>query len=391
MLSKKHSSRKHAVLSASGASRWINCPPSIRLSENIKSTSSVFANEGTLAHEIADFKLRAFNREITEGRAKEAIDNLSLNKLFTQDMIEEVDKYVSYVIETFNTIKQDHPDAVLMIEQKLDFSHIVEEGFGTGDTIIVANNLVWVIDLKYGKGISVSADDNYQLMLYGLGALREYEMLYDINTVRLVVFQPRLDSVSVWDISVDDIYSWAEETVKPAAKLAFAGEGVQKPGDHCRFCLVKNKCAALADMTNSVAAYEFQKPMTLTDDELLRIYAQIPTITSFLKSLNEYVLKQALSGKQFNGYKLVEGRGRRVFTDDKDVIERMDDLGFDQSEYLTSKLAGIIQIQNLFSVDSFKEHMSDLIKFSSGAPKLVNSSDKRPAMGNEQAKLDFAD
>ncbi len=390
-----HLARKHALLSASGASRWLHCTPSARLEEKFEesspSTSSVYADEGTLAHEFGDLNLRKAAGRITDSVFEKEIKELRKHPLYSSEMEGEVDKYVTYVLETFAEAKQKTPDAVLMIEERLDFSHLVEQGFGTGDAGVIADGVLEIIDLKYGKGIRVEAEENPQLMLYGSGALRSFELMYDIHTVKMTIVQPRLDHISSWEISVKDLITWGEKTVKPAAAKAYEGKGVQKAGDHCKWCKVKAMCATLAAKNVALARHEFKDPHLLTEKQLLEVYKQQPMLVDWVNAVADYLLAEALKGKQWPGYKIVEGRSQRKWIDEKEVVKTLMKKKYTADQFMVSKLAGIPAIEKLIGKKEFPEVLGSLVVTPPGKPTLVPVSDKRPAMGIEQAKLDFKD
>lgn len=385
-----HSARKHALLSASGASRWLNCPPSARLEENFPDKTSVFAKEGTLAHEFGDIEIRLRLNLISEKVYNAEIAKLRKHKLYSQEMEPEVAKYVEIVMEAFAVAKSKNSDAVMLVEQRLDFSHLVEQGFGTGDNVIIADGVLDVIDLKYGKGVKVDADDNSQLKLYGSGALRAYELMYDIHTVRLTIVQPRLDHVSVWEISAEDLINWGETVVKPKAVVAYSGGGDQNPGEHCKFCKAKSICRALANQNMELAQYEFQDPHLLSDKEVIDIYAKLSLFQDWAGSVSSYILEEALKGKKWDGYKLVEGKSNRKWLDKEKVKALLQD-DFDEDKYLVSKLAGITAVEKLVGKAKFGPLLNEFIVKPPGAPTLVEESDKRPALGIEQAQIDFKD
>lgn len=389
-----HSARKHALLSASGASRWLHCPPSARLEEKFEesspSTSSVYADEGTLAHEFGDLNLRKASGRITDSAFEKEIKELRKHPLYSSEMEGEVDKYVTYVLEAFAEAKQKTPDAVLMIEERLDFSHLVEQGFGTGDAGVIADGVLEIIDLKYGKGIRVEAEENPQLMLYGSGALRSFELMYDIHTVKMTIVQPRLDHISSWEIPAKDLINWGEKTVKPAAAKAYEGKGVQKAGDYCKWCKVKAMCATLAAKNVALARHEFKDPHLLTEKQLLKVYKQQPMLVDWANAVAEYLLAEALKGKQWPGYKIVEGRSQRKWMDKNKVIEILE-LSHDPKDFMVSDLAGIPAIEKLLGKKDFPVLLGEMVLLPPGKPTLVPESDKRPAMGIEQAKMDFKD
>ena len=334
MSSVEHSTRAHALLSASGASRWMNCTPSARLEEKFdESSTSTFAAEGTLAHEFGDVNLRFKNGEIDEKTLKAELKKLRKDKHYTSEMEGEVDKYVTIVMEAFAVAKARTPDAKLLIEERVDFSHLVEKGFGTGDVCIVADGFLDVIDLKYGKGVKVDADKNPQLMLYGSGALRNFDMVYDIHTVNLVIVQPRLDHLSEWKISTEDLIEWGQKEVKPKAAKAYQGKGVQKAGDHCKWCKVKAMCATLAAVNVKLAQHDFKDPHLLTESQVLGVYKQIPMLVDWANAVGKHLLDEAVKGKKWQGLKLVEGRSNRKWTDEKKVQEALIENLFDEKEF----------------------------------------------------------
>lgn len=388
-----HSTRKHALLSASGASRWLNCTPSARLEEKFEesspSSTSVYAEEGTLAHEFGDINLRKAAGQITKKVYDAEIKKLRAHELYTDEMEGEVDKYVTYVLETLAVARQSTSDAVLMIEERLDFSHLVEQGFGTGDAGVIANGVAEIIDLKYGKGIRVSAEENPQLMLYASGALRGFELLYDIHTIRMTIVQPRLDHISSWEISVKDLIKWGEQTVKPAATKAYSGKGLQKAGDHCKWCKVKAMCATLAAKNVALARHEFKDPHLLTEKQLIEVFAQIPMLQDWANAVGDHLLAEALKGKQWPGYKVVEGKSQRKWIDEKGVVKTLMEKKYTADQFMVSKLAGIPAIEKLIGKKEFPGVLGSLVVIPPGKPTLVPASDKRPAMGIEQAKMDF--
>lgn len=390
MSSVEHSTRAHALLSASGASRWMNCTPSARLEEKFdESSTSTFAAEGTLAHEFGDVNLRFKNGEIDEKTLKAELKKLRKDKNYTDEMESEVDKYVTIVMEAFAVAKARTPDAKLLIEERVDFSHLVEKGFGTGDVCIVADGFLDVIDLKYGKGVKVDADKNPQLMLYGSGALRKFDLVYDIHTVNLVIVQPRLDHLSEWKISTEDLIEWGQKEVKPKAAKAYQGKGVQKAGDHCKWCKVKAMCATLAAKNVKLAQHDFKDPHLLTESQVLGVYKQIPMLVDWANAVGKHLLDEAVKGKKWQGLKLVEGRSNRKWTDEKKVQEALIENLFDEKEFTTTELQGITAVEKLVGKSKFPTILGSLVIKPQGKPTLVPMSDKRPAMGVEQAKEDF--
>lgn len=386
-----HADRKHALLSASGASRWLNCTPSARLEEaNGKRESSVYAQEGTLAHELSELYIR---RDALDNITSKAFDNelekIMSNELFSEEMLDMVPRYVDYCIDTYNEAKANG-DAILEIEQKLDLTEWVPESFGTADCVILADNIMEVIDLKYGKGVPVYAEWNSQLMLYALGALRKYDTIYDISLVRITVVQPRLDNINSFDISVEELLKWAEEELKVKAKMAYAGEGELNCGDWCKFCAVKNRCRALYDEQLKIAKYEFSGPDLLTDDEIADVVKRLPKLVDWANSIHEYAQTLALNGKAWPGMKLVEGVARRKWIEDEQAIEKaLKDACLGDDEIYDVKLKSITQIEKLVGKKNFEASFSNLVIKPQGKPTLVPESDKRPEIGLQQAINDF--
>lgn len=390
----EHSARAHALLSASSASRWFNCTPSARLEDTygVRETSP-FAQEGTLAHEFAELSIRRdILKNITQDDFDASLDRIMADKLFNSEILDMVPIYTNYVSEEARAAKEAS-DAVVEIEQKLDLTEYVPESFGTADCTIISDGVMEVIDLKYGKGVPVYAQSNKQLMLYGLGALRKYDMSYDINTVRLTIVQPRLNNISSWDISVEELLRWAVEELRPAAQAAFNGEGELKPGDWCKFCSVKCKCSALAQIQMDMAKHDFAEPELLSDDEIADILSRIDGLVEWANSVKEYALKQAVeSGKIWPGFKLVEGISRRQWVNEesaaKAILEKLPESSED--ELYNTKLKSITDIEKLYGKKRVDDVLSDVIVKPQGKPTLVVLSDKRPALGVEEAVNDFS-
>ena len=386
----KHEDRNHAVLSASGASRWLNCTPSARLEEQFQEeNTSAYAAEGTLAHEFGELNLRLAIHEIDEETMLKQAAELEKSPYYSDEMDLEVEKYTTYVMEQLNAARAKVPGALLLIEQKVDLTAFIQDGFGTNDSIIISDGTMEVVDLKCGKGVRVSAEDNSQLKLYGLGALLEHELTFDIHKVRLTIVQPRLDAISSWEISAEDLRAWGEQEVKPKAKMAYAGEGEQAAGHWCKWCKVKARCKALAEKNMELAEHDFADPELLTDEELIDIYAQMPQLQDWVNAVATYLLDEALKGKQWPGYKLVEGRANRKWLDESKVATTLLDNNFSADNFMVSTLAGLTAIEKLVGKKDFPVLLGGLVIKPQGKPTLVPESDKRPAMGIKQAKKDF--
>ncbi len=386
-----HSKRKHALLSASGAGRWINCPPSARMEEKIPSSgNSSYAEEGTLAHEFADLGLRIQSNtgDVGKGsdyeRWKKQVERLKTKPLYDPEMDDYVKVYTNYVLEQFYVAKKKTSDAVLKIEERTDFSYLVPEGFGTSDANVIADELLEIVDLKYGKGVKVYAKENSQLRLYALGLLRKFDLAYDITKVKMTIVQPRLDHIDSEVLTVAELQAWAEKVVKPSADQAYTGEGKCNPGSWCRWCKAKPVCRSLADHNIELAKKEFAEPRTLKDDELIEVYEQTGLLVDWATSVAEYLLDEALRGKAWPGYKLVEGRSNRKWANEPEAIKKLSE-NYEMNQIVNTKIKGIGDIEKLVG----KGKVNDLLIKPPGKPTLVPESDKRPAFGIEQAKKDF--
>lgn len=368
----------HALLSASSAHRWLHCPPSAKLTAGVTEAPSEAALQGTAAHALAEHKLRRALKQQSKRPVSEYEDD---------EMDTYTDDYVSYVLEQYEQAKQATPGAVIYIEQRLDFSHVVPGGFGTGDCLIVADGTLHVIDLKYGLGVLVEAEWNPQMMLYSLGALALFDALYDIEQVALTVFQPRRENVSTWTISVTELNKWAEQALKPAAELAANGEGEFCAGTWCQFCRIASTCRARAEAILELARYEFASPAELSPAEVADVLAQIPELTRWASDVQDYALSQALSGELYEGFKLVAGRSIRKYTDETAVAEAAKAAGY--RDIYKRSLLTITAMEKLMGKKQFSEILGDLVVKPEGKPTLVPVTDKRPELQVSTAADDF--
>lgn len=380
----------HARLSASGAKKWINCPGSIQLEENFEDKPSQFAEEGTNAHALGEAKIRLATKEYNRTKYHNAIRNLEI----TEDMEDYAESYKNYVIERYNSALRKTPDAILMLEQRLDFSKYVPDGFGTGDAVIIAEGKLEIIDLKYGKGVEVSAVDNPQLRLYALGAYEAFDMLYGFDTVEMTIYQPRLDNISSENISVAELLEWGE-SVKKAAQLANDDSVIEcVAGKHCDtgFCKARPVCRAYAEERQKMAVYDFKPPAMLTVAEIADIIEQSASLEKWAKLVCDYALEQAYKhGVEYPGYKVVEGRSNRKYSKpDSEVAKILTDNGYQESDILVHKLKGITDIEKLLGKKTFAEVLGSYVVKPPGKPTLVCSEDKRPAINSAmQAQEDF--
>lgn len=368
---------KHAYLSASASHRWLSCPPSAKLCAEIRDEASPYAQQGTDAHELCEYKvLHALGEDVKDPTA-----NLDF---FDTEMDDCTDEYCFYVMEQFAKAKQLCEDPKVLVEQRLDFSKWVPDGFGTGDCLIVADKVLQIIDFKYGLGILVEAENNPQMMCYALGALDVYDGIYDIETVEMTIFQPRRDNISTFSMKKEDLLNWAETVLAPTAQLAYNGEGDFHAGDHCQFCKVKATCRKRAEYNMELAAYDFELPAKLEESEIAAILPKIDSLVSWANDVKDYALQQALSGVSYNGFKIVEGKSNRKYTDEAAVASVVSGNGYDPYE---KKLLGITAMTSLLGKKKFEELLGGLVAKPPGKPALVPESDKRPALNT--AKNDF--
>ena len=369
--------KAHAILSASSSHRWLNCPPSARLCETYEDKGSDYAAEGTDAHSLCEYKLR-------KALDMSAVDPSEHLTWYSEEMEDCANGYAAYILELVEAAKETCAAPVVLIEQRVDFSRWVEQGFGTSDAIIISDGTLRVIDYKHGLGVLVEADNNPQMMCYALGALELFDAIYDIDSVAMTVYQPRRQNVSTFEMSKDDLYRWAEEVLKPTAELAFAGDGNFLCGEWCGFCKAKHECRARAEANLLLAQYDFKLPPPLEDSEIEVILSRADQLVSWVNDIKEYALQQAISGKDWTGFKLVEGRSNRRYTNEAAVTQVVTNASFDPYE---RKLLGITAMQKLLGKSRFEELLSAYIEKPQGKPTLVPESDKRPVMNN--AKTDF--
>ena len=363
---------KHAVLSASSAHRWLECPPSAKLNAAAQDTPSEYAAQGTDAHTLCEYKVRHYLGEKAE-------DPTPKLHYFDDEMADCTDSYLEYVIQQLEAAKEHSPDPLVLVEQRLDFSEYVPEGFGTGDCIIVSDDVLTVIDFKYGAGVEVSAETNPQMMCYALGALTLFDGLYDIKDITMTIFQPRRDNISTCTASKQELLDWAENTLKPIAELAAKGEGDLKAGEHCRFCRVKATCRKRAEYNLTLAKYDFEMPAMLEDAEVEAILAKADEFAAWIADIKDYALQEAVKGKQWSAWKLVEGRSVRKYTDESKVAEAVREAGFDPYE---QKLLGITAMTKLLGRTKFEKLLGGLTEKPKGKPTLVPITDKRAAINS---------
>ncbi|HOW22844.1 MAG TPA: DUF2800 domain-containing protein [Sedimentibacter sp.] len=369
----------HAILSASSSHRWLHCLPSARLELEFENTSGKAADEGSAAHALSEHKLK----KALHIRSKRPISDYT-----TDEMEECTDAYVDFVMEQVELARNFCNDPIILIEKRLDFSCYVPDGFGTGDCLIISDDRLHIVDFKYGMGVLVDAVDNPQMKLYALGALEIYDSLYDINEVSMTIFQPRRENVSTWTVPVEELKCWAEEELKPKAVKAYNGEGEYIPGEWCTFCKAAVRCRARAEEKLKLAQTEFKMPPLLTDNEIEEILFILPDLTKWANEITAYATDAAVNhGKEWNGFKVVEGRSVRKYKDEDAIAEKAVSSGF--KDIYRKSLIPMTEMQKLMGKTKFEEILGDLIYKPPGKPTLVPNSDKRPAMNVADAKNEF--
>lgn len=381
-----HTNRAHAKLSASGAKQWLNCPPSIKASEGVGDKTSVFAEEGTFAHELSELYFSHKFECLSDFEFNKSFKKYEKNKYYSAELREYVEQYVDAVEEKYNEALSRDSNVVAMFETRLDLGKYVPESFGTGDVIIFSGGVLEIIDLKFGKGVEVSAENNPQLRLYGLGAYELLRLLEDIHTVKMTIIQPRLDNFSSEQLSVKELVKWGSEYVKPRAELAFKGKGDFKAGEHCRFCKVRHTCR-----TRAVSILDTpDKPAhLLSDSEIAELLYKIPDIKKWVDELETYALDQMISkGKNYEGWKLVEGRSRRMLTDTRAVQQILEKEGYDSDKITKTELLSLTKLEKAIGKKKFNALVGAYIDKPKGKLTLAQQSDKRPAF-KQSAEDDF--
>ncbi|WP_010271397.1 DUF2800 domain-containing protein [Paenibacillus senegalensis] len=389
-----HAERKHAKLSASGSHRWMACPGSVTLEELFPDNSTSYADEGTAAHELSELVLKLQLGEITKRKYSAELKKHEEGEYYSPAMLEYVQTYVDIVLERFAEAQVRTKDAQILLEQRLDFSDWVPDGFGTGDVVIISDGILEVIDLKYGKGVQVDAENNSQLRLYGLGAWSEHGFLYDFETIRMTIVQPRLDHVSTEELPLADLLAWGEDKVKPATKKVFLPRPPHAAGDWCKFCRAKSHCRTRARANLELAKHEFEEPALLSPEEIGEILHKADELKAWAEDISKYALNQAENhGVRFPGWKLVEGRSNRTITDKEKARMVLLDAKYKEDQILKpQELRGITDLESLIGKKTFTSLMGDLITKPPGKPKLAPVSDPRPEISSAaSAAEDFAD
>lgn len=395
---------EHALLSASGAHKWLVCPPSVRLEQQFENKTSEYMAEGTLAHAICELKARNYFLEtLTKRKFNSEMKKLKADENYKDEMEGYTDVYIDYLKEV---AMRSGVRPTVAIEMKVDYSKYAKDGFGTADCLILVQKDLYVIDFKYGKGVSVSSEENPQLKLYALGALEKYKMIYPIETVHLCIVQPRLGNISEYVLTRESLEKWGNEVVMPAAEKAYLGLGEYMPGEHCRFCKAKGCCSARAG--KNLKAIEDFKPLDydkkqkndsldkvakgiLTTNEVGTILSQITDVESWVKDLKSYALGCILKGEKVDGWKAVAGRSNRVITDIDKAFKVLIDNGTEEALLYERKPLTLTELEKLLGKKEFEKLLSDFIEKPKGAPTLAPESDKRENYKLSSAKEDFAE
>lgn len=368
---------KHALLGASSAARWIACPPSARATENLPGETSKYAEEGTRAHELCE---KALRYKLAKWEAGIPFDLLSdwAQQSMPTEMFNAVCRYTSFIHDLWVGF---YCRPGVFIEQEVDVSQWVPGGFGTCDCLLIGDGILHIIDFKYGQGVPVNPERNPQLMYYALGAYALFEGIEEVSTVRLSIVQPRMqEEPQTWEISLADLLAWAREVLQPAAEMAWKGEGVYHPGGHCRFCKAYPSCRAWQKQYGPLAGFEpYPEPATLSDEELGEWLQKLEGLAAYAKDLEEYAQQALMEGRTLPGWKLVQGRSTRKWTDQDAAFRQMQADGINEAMLYTRTPITLTVAEKMIGKKKFAETMSAFITKAPGAPKLAQTSDPRPA------------
>lgn len=379
----------HALLSASGAHRWIACTPSAKLEEQFPDSTSTYAEEGTLAHELCEIKVKKALLDMPTKAYNSVLKKIKGNELYQTEMDKYTEEYLEYIQEKVHSF--EFPPTII-VEKKVNFSDYVPEGFGTADCIILSDGSLHIVDFKYGKGVEVSAEYNQQMMLYALGAYLEYSFLFQIDNVKMTIVQPRINNISEFSIGVSELLEWADNTVKPKAQMAWNGEGDFVAGEHCKFCRAKALCRERARKNLEAEKFELKEGPLLSLDEIGDALKKAIDLAKWAEDLKEYALAESLKGNDIPGWKAVEGRGIRNFTDNDLAIKKLKEAGVAEELLYERKQYTLAQIEKMVGTKEFKKIVGDLVVKNPGKPTLVVDTDKREKITNKvTAAEDFAD
>lgn len=369
----------HARFSPSAGKRYLSCPPALLLEEQFEDEQSPYALEGSAGHSLAEHLIKKHLKV----RSKRPVSDY-----FSDELVEAVEEYVSYVIGEIEEAKRSCTNPVFAVEQRIDLGLHVKDCFGTADMVIITDNKVHIIDLKLGKGVMVDAEENVQLMIYGLGVLDITEMLYDIKKVELTIVQPRLEHLSTWVLPAEKLHCWGEQEFEPKARMALTGEGDYKAGDWCRFCKARFTCRARSEEFLSLAKMEFKEPPLLSDEEMAEVLQKADELNKWAEEVYTYAQNEAVvHHKEWPGFKLVEGRSNRKYTDEEKAVDAAKKAGY--TDIFRASLIGITEMERLMGKKTFKEVLGQLVYKPQGKVTLVPVSDKREPINLATAESDF--
>ena len=370
----------HALLGPSSASRWMACPPSVRLCEQFEDVESEYAKEGSLAHEIAELKVKKLiDPGLTSRKFTSAMKKLKDKELYQEEMQGYTDEYVEFIQEQMYSYETTPH---ISVEQKVDFSQYVPGGFGTADCILISNDTLHIIDFKYGKGVPVSVENNAQLLLYALGAYLAYEMIFPIEHIKMSIVQPRLNNICTWECSLDYLLTFAKKAQEKAV-MALNGEGDFECGEHCKFCKAKSICKERAKANLELAKYEFKAADQLSLEEIGEILEKAQDLAKWAEDLKEYALAESLKGNNVPGWKAVNGRGSRSFKNTDDAIKVLKENGIAEELLYERKYLTLAQMEKVIGKKDFNNLVGNLIVMNVGKSTLVKASDKREAITNK--------
>lgn len=369
----------HARFSPSSGKRYLSCPPSLKLEDQFADEQSPYAAEGTAGHEMAEYLIKKHLKK----RTKRPVSDY-----YTDELMEAVDDYVAYGVSQIEEAKRDCSDPYIGVELKVDLSSRVEGCFGTADLVVVDSRKIHIIDLKLGKGVMVEAEENVQLMIYGLGVLDMLSFLYEIETVELTIVQPRLQHLSTWEISAEALLKWGSEVFETGAKKALAGEGEYAAGDHCRFCKARFTYRERADEYLRLAQMEFKEAPLLSDEEIAEVLSKADALKKWAEEVYTYAQNEAVTNhKKWPGFKLVLGRSNRKYTDEEDAANAAKAAGY--TDIFKSTLIGVTEMEKLMGKKKFAEILGSYVYKPEGKVALVPESDKREAVSISTAEADF--
>lgn len=381
---------EHALLSPSGAKRWLSCTPSARLELEFEDSAGTAAEEGTLAHSMAELVIGRKLGRVIKKVYDQRLADLKTHSLYEPSMFDYCEDYAAFVIEKYNEVRVHTPDAEIHLETKVDLTGLIPEGFGTIDVRIVANDVLIIIDFKYGKGVRVEAEDNEQLKIYGIGGVQLSELDYDIRRVVMIIYQPRIDNIATFELTTTTLMQWGREYLAPRARLAFSGDGSYSPGDHCRFCRAKPVCKSLANYQLEVAKHEFMLADLMNELDIADILKRYDGFINWIESVADYALGEAVKGKQYPGFKLIEGKSNRAYKNENEVVTLLVSKGHNEDDLYNRKIKGVGDMEKELGKADFNRLVEPMLIKPKGKPALAPLSDPRKLYDrNEEAQDDF--